>query len=125
MAIDLKQIPTDRLKRVLELREQIDALTDELDRLSGGKAAAGPRRTGKPGRPKGSGKRVITPGWRAKISASQTRRWARQRAQTAASAAAAPAPVKRRKRTMTPAALAALEKAREARRAKAKARRQE
>jgi hypothetical protein len=116
MAIDLSSIPTEQLKRAIELREQLDALQQQLSQIGSAPAKRGPGRP--PGKAKPPGKRVMTDEWRAKIAAAQRRRWAKRAKQKSQAAAPAEKPKARRKRTMTPAALAALARAREIRWAK-------
>jgi hypothetical protein len=63
-----------QLKRLITLREQIDALQAELGSILGGAGAAGPVVAAKGGR---GGRRGITSAGRAAIAAAQRVRWAK------------------------------------------------
>jgi hypothetical protein len=113
MAINLETVTTDQLKRILELRQQIDALKGELRQIeSGGTAApATPATPVTRGRKKG--KRHFSAEARQKMAEAQRRRWAAKRDGRPPAAEAKPAA--KGKRIMTDAwraKIAAAQKAR-------------
>jgi hypothetical protein len=80
----LTELSVEQLKRAVEIKEQIDALQNELDGLLSGAGRVGrPRGPGRPklGRP--PGRRGMSPAARAAISAAQKARWAAQRGEAA------------------------------------------
>ena len=97
----MSQISTpsiDRLKRAVEVAEQIEKLQSELASILGDKQAAAPAPVAKAAKvavskPAGKGKRTMSPEARERIAAAQRARWAKSRgaavAKPAASAAAA------------------------------------
>ena len=118
MAINWDNITTEQLQRILEIKQQMAALKEELNKIEGG--ATSPV----PGRPSGrtKGKRYFSPEARAKMAAAQRRRWAAHKKAQGVTAAAAPKGKRgRKKRIMTPEALASLARAREIRLAKLRA----
>jgi hypothetical protein len=121
MPIDLLTVPTEQLKRILEIRQQLDALRDELNQIEGGGPV--PVQSPIPATRGRGGKRYFSPEVRQKMSEAQRRRWAAKK-QGEAAPAQEEQPA-RRKKTLTPKVLAALAKARAARSAKAKAARGE
>jgi hypothetical protein len=65
MPIDLLNVPTEQLQRILEIRQQIDALRNGLNQVQGvGPAPASSTTPAKPGRKKG--KRYFSPEARQK-----------------------------------------------------------
>jgi hypothetical protein len=87
----LNELTTEQLKRAVEIKEQIDALNNELDEILGGASITnGEKRRGRPpgkrspGRPPGKGPRKMSAAAKAAISAAQKRRWAKQRGEAAA-----------------------------------------
>jgi hypothetical protein len=121
MPIDLLTIPTEQLKRILEIRQQLDALRNELNQIEGGGPV--PATSTTPATRERGGKRYFSPEARQKMSEAQKRRWAaKKKGEAAPAQEEQPA---RRKKTLTPKVLAALAKARAARSAKAKAARGE
>lgn len=96
----LAEMPISKLKRAIEIREQIDALTSELDQLTGGHQFISihnngtrlrgaqlnwPGHNGTNGH---SGKTRLSAEGRAKVSAAVKARWARYRAAKARAARA-------------------------------------
>lgn len=102
MAIDLRNVATEQLKQVIELREKIDALQNELDQLLGEEAPPISRKPAKPAKP--AGKRVLSPAAKASIAAAQKKRWAAHRRNKAKNAPekAEAKPKAKTKRTMSP-----------------------
>ena len=110
MPIDLQNVSTEQIKRILEIRQQIDALRDELNHIEGVGPAPAPSTTpARPGRKKG--KRYFSPEARQKMAEAQQRRWAAKRNAAPVEAEAKP----KGKRVMTEewrAKIAAAQKAR-------------
>ncbi len=113
MSNALIELSVEQLRRAVEIKEQIEALQNELNNLTGGVAVRsvgrrrgpGRPRLGRPpgrgpGRPKGG--RGMSAAGRAAIAAAQRARWARQKGQGSSKAAAAPGNGRRGKRRMTP-----------------------
>ena len=71
----LANLPVIQLKRAVAIREQMQILQNELDRLAAGQTASG-RNSGAPQKKKGK----MSTEARAKLSASMTARWAKIRA---------------------------------------------
>ena len=109
----MSQISTpsiDRLKRAVEVAEQIEKLQSELASILGDKQAAAPAPVAKApkaakvvvSKPAGKGKRTMSPEARERIAAAQRARWAKSRgavvAKPAASASAAAPKAKTGKR---------------------------
>ena len=61
----ISNLSADQLRRAAAIKEQIDALENELGRILGGAAGSG------------SGKRVMSASARARIAAAQKARWAK------------------------------------------------
>jgi len=98
MPIDLLNVPTEQIKRILEIRQQMDALRNELNQVPGvGPAPASSTTPGRPGRKKG--KRYVSPEARQKMAEAQQRRWAAKR--NAAPVEAEAKPKAKGKRVMT------------------------
>src|SRR6185369_14911544 len=118
MTIALSDLSLAQLRRAVGLREQIDALTAELDRIEGRFAEApgdgvAPRR----GRPPGKGRRkrrTMTPAALNALAEARQKRWANVRA-------ASGGPAAKPKKRFSAAARAALSAAAKARWRKAKA----
>ncbi len=73
---ELLTLTTDKLKRVLALRTQIEKLQAQLEKLAGGTATAVAKPAAK-GAPK---KRTMSAAGRRRISLAQKARWAKQKA---------------------------------------------
>jgi hypothetical protein len=100
MPIDLLNVSTEQIKRILEIRQQMDALRDELNHIEGvGPAPASSTTPAKPGRKKG--KRYFSPEARQKMAEAQQRRWAAIRKGKSAPVAAEAKPKAKGKRVMT------------------------
>ncbi len=123
--MDISALSPKQLRAAADLKERIDALETEFNELLGGEvpvpaqaaieAPEMPRR----GRRK---RRKLSPEGRAAISAAAKARWAALRmGKESVAVAAEPEPRVKRKRTMTAAWRRALARAHAARRAKAKA----
>lgn len=109
--INLSTIPVKQLKRAVAIRERIEKLQIKLaDVLA---------ETGEISVPTISGRRKMSAAGRARISAAQKARWAKEKGLVNSEAASAPAPAGRRK--MSAAARAKIAAAARARWAKAKA----
>ncbi len=127
MAQLLADLTTEQLKRAVEIKEQIDALQNELNALETGAAPRVGRPRGRPpgkrgpGRPPGSGRRKIkmTPERLASLARAREARWGKNKP----SSNATPAANGRRKgkRKMSAAGRAAISAAAKKRWAKAKA----
>ncbi len=89
----LALIPLSTLKKVIEIRGQIESLEAELASLGGGSAnaAAGTVKAAKAPKPEGS--RKMSAKGRARIAAAQRKRWAAHKAAAVASGTAKPAAV--------------------------------
>ena len=110
----IANLSVEQLRKAIAIKEQIEALEQELSSLTGEAApAVAPRR----GRPPG-GKGGISAAGRARIAAAQRRRWAKQRG---GSPVSANQPKTKTKKRFSAAARAALSAAAKARWAKAKA----
>jgi hypothetical protein len=72
MMNNLNVLPIETLKRAVGIREQIDQLTGELNRLLNQ-----PRMTGAPAAGGKNRKRELSPAGRARIAAAQRLRWAK------------------------------------------------
>ena len=79
----LANLPVIQLKRAVAIREQMQILQNELDRLAAGQTASG-RNSDAPQKKKGT----MSAEARAKLSASMTARWAKIRAEKAKAAKA-------------------------------------
>jgi hypothetical protein len=109
----LANLSVSDLKKLITLREQIDALQAELGSLLGGSGAGMPAPAAKRGR---GGRRGITAAGRAAIAAAQRARWAKLKGMKQAGAAPASKPSGKRKLSAaTRKAMAAAAKARWAR----------
>jgi hypothetical protein len=106
---NLSTIPVKQLKRAIAIRERIDKLQSKLADVLGEAGEAPVATTG--------GRRRMSAAARARISAAQKARWARQKGENNSAAASAPAI----RRKMSPAARAKIAAAARARWAKAKA----
>ena len=92
----MSQISTpsiDRLKRAVEVAEQIEKLQSELASILGDKQAAAPAPVAKAAKvavskPAGKGKRTMSPEARERIAAAQRARWAKSRGAAVAKPAA-------------------------------------
>ena len=119
----ISTLSSQQLRRVLEIKEQIEALEAQLNSLLGSPETTGP----KPAAAKQvGGRRAMSPEARARIVAAQKLRWAKVRSQAKAKGAAKPATKptsapKAPKRKMSPAARARLAELAKARWAKIKA----
>ncbi len=109
----LENLSSQQLNRAAQIKERIESLEGELQRLLGTSAPS----TGAVGRP--PGRRGISAAGKERIAAAQRARWARARGQSPSNGAASARPKGRRR--MSPAARAKLAKAARARWAKAKA----
>jgi hypothetical protein len=105
----LSNLSLQQLTHAVSIREQIDALQQQLAELLGGAEAAPVKVKGRRGR------RTMSAAARAAIGAAQRRRWAKQRRGKAAK------PAGRRRRKMSAAGRASIARALRARWAKAKA----
>ncbi len=92
----LSELTTEQLKRAVEIKEQIEALKNELDDIIGGGIARRGRPPGRPrlgrplgsvkrrGRPPGSGRKVkMTPERLAALARAREARWGKARATSA------------------------------------------
>jgi hypothetical protein len=115
----LSDLTVTELRKVLQIKEQIATLENELTKVIGSSASAAPAaKPVKLGRPPGKGKRggrrKMGPEARARIAAAQRARWAKTRGETIA--VAAPTPGKRGgRRKMSPEARARIGAAHRAR----------
>ena len=115
----LSNLSLAQLRRAVGLREQIDALTSELNAIEGGPAGAGDVVAPRLGRPPGKGRRkrrTMTPAALNALAQARAKRWANVNGH----AGSDNPPVKRKKR-FSAAARAALSAAAKARWRKAKA----
>ena len=112
---NLYNLTVAELRKVLAIKEKIEALQSEADSVLG--AEGGAPEAAAPGRRK---RRHMSASARARIGAAQRARWARARKGTRASAGDA-APAKKKKRKVSPAARAKLSAAAKARWARVKA----
>jgi hypothetical protein len=103
--ISINSLSSQQLRRAAAIKEQIDALENELGKILGGSEA----------KPAATGRRTMSASARARIGAAQKARWAKVRGNKAAK----PAGSSRRK--MSSAARAKISAAAKARWAKAKA----
>ena len=114
--LNLKDLSSEQLQRIIDLKSQIEALESELESVLGGSAPRRGRPPGSakgPGRPKG--KRRMSAAGRAAIAAAARKRWAQYRGDKPAKT------VGKKKRTMSAAGRAKIAAAAKARWAKAKA----
>jgi len=123
---NLKDLTTQQLKHIIDLKSQIEALESELDSIATGSAPRrgrppGPVKTeGKlPGRPSSKGRKMSAAG-RAAIAAAAKARWAAYRGEKVAETTKPAKPAKK-KRTMSAAAKAKISAAAIERWKKAKA----
>jgi len=100
----ISSLSAQQLRRAAAIKDQIDALENELGKILGGGGAT----------PASNGKRTMSVSARAKIAAAQKARWAKVKGKKAAKPAAG-------RRKMSPAARAKIAAAAKARWAKAKA----
>ena len=112
MSSALSNISVQDLKRAVALREHIEQLENELAGILG----SSPRAVG---RPRGSGRRFLSPEARERIAAAQRLRWSKHRKAVGGATGAASNGKKRR--TMSAAARARIAAAARERWAKAKA----
>lgn len=99
----ISNLSAQELRRAASIKEQIDSLQTELDRMLGSSGSSS------------SGKRMMSASARAKIAAAQKARWAKVNGKTSEK------PAKTGKRKMSAAARAKIAAAAKARWAKAKA----
>ena len=85
----LSDFTTEQLRRAVAIKEQIQALENELNGPLGGAAPRVGRPTGRPpgsrrgpGKPPGSSRRKMSTAARAAIAAAQRARWAKQKGET-------------------------------------------
>ena len=98
MAIDLQTATTEQLKRVIEIREQIDALQNQLNQIAGGEVPTPGPAPSKRGRP--PGKRYFSPAARQAMAEAARKRWAVRKKGDGAPAKMEATP--KGKRTMSP-----------------------
>ena len=103
----ISSLSAQQLRRAAAIKEQIDALENELGKILGGAAGSSSGA--------GTGKRVMSASARARIAAGQKARWAKVKGKGASKSAGSP------RRRMSPAARAKIAAAAKARWAKAKA----
>ena len=116
--VSLTNLSPSQLRRAAEVKEQIDALNEELGRiLSGGEVSGG--RTLVPSA--SGGRRPMSAAGKAKIAAAARARWAKFRAQNGGTPSANGNGSSTPKRTMSPAAKKRIAEAQKARWAKLKA----
>ena len=116
--VSLTNLSPSQLRLAAEVKEQIDALNEDLRRILAGGVASG----GKTGASSGSGdRRTMSAAGKAKIAAAARARWAKFRAENGG----APSPngndAPKAKRTMSPASRKKIAAAQKARWAKVKA----
>jgi hypothetical protein len=114
MSNHLANISVAQLKRAIEIREQIDVLTEELGQITSGEEAPASL---PPTAKKGKG---MSAAGRARIAAAQRARWAKVKGAKVEKAVASPVE-KKKKRKMSPAARAKISAAAKERWKKAKA----
>jgi|SRR5581483_2892303 len=114
---NLQNLSSAQLRKVVEIKERIEELEAELERLAGSDGGAAAPTSSGTGR---TGKRTMSPAARARIAAAQRARWAKVHAAAGKTRVTAAAGGKK-KRRMSPAARAKLAAIAKARWAKAKA----
>ena len=117
---NIQNISSAQLRKVVAIKERIEQLESELEALVGGDSAPAVVTRG-PGRPKGTGRRKMSPAAKARIAAAQRARWARVHAAAGKSASAPAAKKGGKRRKMSPAVRAKLAAIARARWAKVKA----
>jgi len=119
--INIQNLTSSQLRKVITIKEHIEELEAELNALVGGSSDTPVVAARGPGRPKGKGRRKMSAAAKERIAAAQRARWARVHAAAGKKAPAPAAKNGRKRRKMSPAVRAKLAAIARARWAKVKA----